>query len=335
MTDDLLKRVKPWTSEEDGTLAETPIFRLNARRAASQQSSKAGRYVYLDTVDWVNVVALTDDDHVVMIEQYRHGLELVTLEIPGGMVDDGEDPDAAGLRELEEETGFCGHGHERIGVVSPNPAIQNNWCHTVLVHEAAATGAMNLDESEEIAVRLVPLAEVDGLIQRGVIHHTMVVAAFHHLLIWRRQMDTLFDTARKIATAAHEGQTDKAGKPYITHPLRVANACADPRARIVGVLHDAVEDTDVTLDQLRDAGFPAPIVEAVDAISQRDGEPREDYYGRVMANRLATLVKIADVTDNMDPTRITNPGPRDEARMQRYRKLLPRLQAAATAPPRT
>lgn len=331
VTDDYLKRVKPWTSEEDGTLAETPIFRLGRRRAASQQSSKSGRYVYLDTVDWVNVLAVTADDQVVMIEQYRHGLQAVTLEIPGGMVDEGEDPDAAGLRELEEESGYRGRAHERIGVVSPNPAIQNNWCHTVLVHEAAATGTMRLDESEEIAVRLVPLEEVDALIQRGIIHHTMVVAAFHHLAIWRRHHDALFDVAKQIATKAHAGQTDKAGKPYITHPLRVAKACAEPRARIVGVLHDTVEDADVTLDDLRGAGFSEAIVDAVDAISRRDGEDREAYYARVMANRLATLVKIADVTDNMDPTRITDPGPKDHARMARYAKLLPRLEAARDA----
>ncbi len=186
MTDDYLRLVQPWDADEDGTLAETPIFHLKARRARSRQSAKAGRYVYLDTVDWVNVVALTADDEVVMIEQYRHGLGEVTLEIPGGMLDPGEDPAQAGARELEEETGFRGDAITSLGFVSPNPAIQNNRCHTILVSPVAATGRVALDESEEIAVRLVPLAAVDDLIRRGVIHHAMVVAAFHHLAIHRR-----------------------------------------------------------------------------------------------------------------------------------------------------
>lgn len=141
-------------------------------------------------------------------------------------------------------------------------------------------------------------------------------------------LDALYERAKAIATRAHAGQLDKAGQPYITHPLRVAKSIDDPRARIVGVLHDTVEDTEVTLDDLRDAGFPEAIVEAIDAISQRDGEAREDYYVRVFANPLAVLAKIADVTDNMDPTRIANPTAKDEARMERYRKLLPKLLAA-------
>lgn len=185
MSDDYLTLVQSWDAEEDGTLAETPIFALRARRARSRQSTKAGRYVYLDTVDWVNVVALTANDEVVMIEQYRHGLAEVTLEIPGGMLDPGEDPAQAGLRELEEETGYRGDDVKTLGFVSPNPAIQNNRCHTILVGDASATGRVALDESEEIGVRLVPLAEIDDLIRRGVIHHAMVVSAFHHLAIHR------------------------------------------------------------------------------------------------------------------------------------------------------
>ncbi len=141
-------------------------------------------------------------------------------------------------------------------------------------------------------------------------------------------LDALFARAKAIATKAHAGQVDKAGKPYITHPLRVAAALDDPRARIVGVLHDTVEDTEVTLDQLREEGFPEDIVAAVDAISQRDGEAREDYYVRVLANPIAVAAKIADVTDNMDPSRIAHPTPKDEARLARYAKLLPRLLAA-------
>ncbi len=173
--------VEPWEVEEAGVLAATPIFELRRRRSTSRQSGKQGEFVYLDSPAWVNVLAITASDEVVMIEQFRHGLAEVTLEIPGGMVDAGESPEVAGLRELREETGFSGDRVELIGRVSPNPAIQNNWCSTLLVRPAAQTTSTELDASEEIAVRLVPLAEVDALVRAGIIHHAIVVAALHHL----------------------------------------------------------------------------------------------------------------------------------------------------------
>ena len=173
--------VKPWDVEEAGTIATTPIFSLRSRTAKSRQSEKHGSFVYLDNPDWVNVLAITANDEVVMIEQFRHGLAQVTLEIPGGIVDPGESPADAGMRELREETGYAGDAPEVIGAVSPNPAIQNNWCSTVLVRPAEIRAAVELDASEEIGVRLVPLAEVDALIRARVVHHALVVAAFHHL----------------------------------------------------------------------------------------------------------------------------------------------------------
>lgn len=177
---DYLSLVPPWDVEEDGTLAETRIFTLRQRKATSPASKKSGKFVYIDTSSWVNVIALTAKREVVMIEQFRHGLDAVTLEIPGGMLDDGESPMVAGLRELYEETGYGGDDAEEIGVVTPNPAIQNNWCHTILVRDAVLRGQPEPDESEEIAVRLVPLDDVGALIKKRIIHHTMVVAAFHH-----------------------------------------------------------------------------------------------------------------------------------------------------------
>jgi (p)ppGpp synthase/HD superfamily hydrolase len=114
----------------------------------------------------------------------------------------------------------------------------------------------------------------------------------------------LVELARDIATRAHQGQTDKAGAPYISHPARVAARVAgDPEAEMVAWLHDVAEDTSVTLEELaRD--FPAQVVAAVGAITKRPDEDRDTYYRRVAADPLALKVKYADLADNSDPDRL-------------------------------
>ncbi|GAA4440670.1 HD domain-containing protein [Actinokineospora soli] len=110
--------------------------------------------------------------------------------------------------------------------------------------------------------------------------------------------------AVRIATDAHEGQVDRAGKPYIGHPLRVMAALDDAPARMAAVLHDVIEDTHVTADDLRAAGCPAEVVTAVVALSKGDGEAQTDYLARVAANPLAKRVKLADIADNCSPARM-------------------------------
>jgi 8-oxo-dGTP pyrophosphatase MutT (NUDIX family) len=180
----LLQGVLPWTHSADELVAETRIFSLRRRNGQSPTSpEKQGEFVYLESPDWVNVVAITGDEAVLLIEQFRHGTAEVTLEIPGGMVDPGEDALAAGVRELLEETGFGGGSARLIGSVSPNPAILDNRCYTVLAEGVERISDQALEANEEIVVRLHPLAEVPDLVRRGVIHHALVVAAFHHLAL--------------------------------------------------------------------------------------------------------------------------------------------------------
>lgn len=172
----------PWTVEEETPLGDFRIFSLDRVRSRSAlRPGHASDFIVLRAPDWVNVVALTDADEVVLVEQYRHGTRSLTLEIPGGMVDPGESFLEAGLRELLEETGFGGGTAEVIGVVEPNPAFQTNRCGTVLVRGVTRMGAQDLDPNEEISVRLEPLAAIPELIRGGAISHALVVVAFHHL----------------------------------------------------------------------------------------------------------------------------------------------------------
>jgi len=137
-------------------------------------------------------------------------------------------------------------------------------------------------------------------------------------------MPTLED-AIALAVAAHKGQKDKVGLPYILHPLRVMFRCGDDVERVVAVLHDVVEDTTTTLDELRKQGYAKEIVDAVDAITQRGGESKEDYMQRLVRNSIARRVKLADLEDNMDLRRLPEITERDRARLNRYIKAWQKL----------
>ena len=130
--------------------------------------------------------------------------------------------------------------------------------------------------------------------------------------------------ARALATKAHEGQTDKAGLPYITHPERVASRPSTPEAQVVGWLHDTVEDTPITLRDI-EATFGPETAAAVDAISRSDGEPWSDYLDRVAANPMARRVKISDLIDNSNLSRIPHVTLKDVERQKKYNKALKKL----------
>ena len=144
-----------------------------------------------------------------------------------------------------------------------------------------------------------------------------------------RVADAHVSRARAIAAAAHAGQTDKAGAPYFAHPARVAASLTDPAARCAAFLHDVVEDCPGwTLARLAEEGIPPEVIAAVDALTKRAGEDNEAYLARVLADPLAVRVKIADLRDNMDLSRIARPSGKDYARLEKYKRMLPRLEAA-------
>ncbi len=139
-------------------------------------------------------------------------------------------------------------------------------------------------------------------------------------------MKTKLEEAIALATEAHAGQRDKAGQPYILHPLRVMFRLTSETDRIVGVLHDVVEDTATALDDLRKLGFSEEILRAVDCVTQREGEPREEYAVRYKSNAIARRVKLADLEDNMDVRRISEITEKDRERLNRYLKVYGELQ---------
>jgi (p)ppGpp synthase/HD superfamily hydrolase len=110
--------------------------------------------------------------------------------------------------------------------------------------------------------------------------------------------------AVEVSVQAHQGQMDKSGMPYILHPLRVMATFKDPYLMAIAVLHDVVEDTSVTIDNLRSAGFPERVVEGVEAMTYKKDESRDQYYGRVKRNHDAREVKIHDIFDNLSPDRM-------------------------------
>ncbi|MBE5923969.1 MAG: hypothetical protein E7271_05805 [Lachnospiraceae bacterium] len=130
----------------------------------------------------------------------------------------------------------------------------------------------------------------------------------------------MLEKAIEIAVEAHRGQIDKAGKIYILHPIRVMLRGRNETEQIVGILHDVVEDTPVTLDMLRKEGFSEEILDALSCVTKNEGEDYGDFINRVITNPLATRIKLYDLEDNMNRDRIPYPTEHDEARFAKYEK---------------
>jgi ADP-ribose pyrophosphatase len=175
-------RPTPWPKLESRHGAHMVLFRPRWDRLRNPRTGEEFDRLVLETPDWVNVVALTKDRRLVCVHQYRFGSGTVTLEIPGGMIDKGEDHGGAARRELQEETGFTSAKWRYLGAVEPNPAFHDNLCHHWLAQDCELTHAQGLDAGEDISIELVPLGDVVGRIESGEIRHSLVISALSRVL---------------------------------------------------------------------------------------------------------------------------------------------------------
>ncbi|MGH9942740.1 MAG: HD domain-containing protein [Pyrinomonadaceae bacterium] len=139
------------------------------------------------------------------------------------------------------------------------------------------------------------------------------------------------EAAILLAVQAHQGQTDKAGQPYILHPLRMMTKMKTEAEMMAAVLHDVVEDTDWSLGRLREQGFPDEVLAAVECLTRGEGESYAAFIERVKTNRIATRVKLADLEDNMDVRRISNFTVTDAERMAKYNQAWQSLVESASS----
>ncbi len=183
--------LKPWHYEDRELAADMRLFRVHRLRARSPRTGKDRNISTIETEDWVNVVALTPELGVILVRQFRHGTREFTIEIPGGTVDGGETSAEAAARELLEETGYEGTVPVELGVVTPNPAILNNHCHTYLVENSRRVREPKPDDGEDLEVLARPLHDIPGMIGSGEIDHALVICAFWYLALKRPDLRML------------------------------------------------------------------------------------------------------------------------------------------------
>lgn len=173
-------KIDRWETIASREIADCRVFKVREDTSRRKSDGSVSTFFVSENPDWVNVVAITRDRRIVLIEQFRHGVGDHVIEIPGGMVDEDEDPKSAALRELVEETGYTTTRMIETGRSYPNPAIQNNTIHHFIALDCERTEDVAFDDHESIATRRVALSELDDLVHNGEITHALAITAIYY-----------------------------------------------------------------------------------------------------------------------------------------------------------
>ncbi|MGB8983984.1 MAG: NUDIX hydrolase [Anaerolineales bacterium] len=166
---------KPWEILRSEAGPDLILFRSRYDWVRNPRNAKSMKALILEAADWVNIVALTPEKKIIVVRQYRFGVGRTTLELPAGIMNAGETPEQAAIRELKEETGYTAANWKYLGWVETNPAFLNNLCHQWLARDVIKTSAPELDEGEEISVAELSLEEVHFEIEQGNMRNSLTV----------------------------------------------------------------------------------------------------------------------------------------------------------------
>ncbi|HCD51348.1 MAG TPA: NUDIX domain-containing protein [Balneolaceae bacterium] len=175
--------IEPWVTTNESVEYTTKIFKVLKRGMKIESEDHYAEFSILEAPDWINIVALTPERDIVLVEQYRYGIEEPTLELPGGVSDPGETPFESSKRELMEETGYSSEEWISLGKVSSNPAMLTNYTHTYLALNCIKTAEQDLDGNERINVHVLPLNDFLELVRSGEVSHSLVVAALAKFML--------------------------------------------------------------------------------------------------------------------------------------------------------
>ena len=165
----------------ESLLQETVVFDVKLRRMKSPDGTIEADFYSIQCSDWVNIVPITDDGKIILVEQFRHGIQDITFEVPGGIIAKGKTPLEAALDELEEETGHSSAEFHSLGAFHPNPAIQTNLAHLFLAKNCRPAGGQRLDELEDIEIHTVPINEIGKWVDDGRVSHCLSLAALYQV----------------------------------------------------------------------------------------------------------------------------------------------------------
>jgi ADP-ribose diphosphatase len=181
---------RAWRVLADEHLQHCKVFDVHRATMASPKTGEPHPFYRIESSEWVNVVALTERDELVMVRQFRQGSRTLTLEIPGGLVDPGESPAQAAGRELLEETGYQAGRLESLGSINPNPALFSNRVHMWVALDCESVAPIRNESTEETSVALLPLADLGSTVSAGGIDHALVVATLYRFELWRSARDS-------------------------------------------------------------------------------------------------------------------------------------------------